>query len=59
MQTLLLLLFQLMAAEKRPKYMETRDLSYFKDMLLLALDEVSLKSYQFVGIHEVSIYHIW
>lgn len=31
---------QLLAAEKRPKYMETRDLSYFKEMMLIALDEV-------------------
>ena len=26
--------------EKRPKYMDTRDLDYFKDLLMFALDEV-------------------
>ncbi|KAH3715903.1 uncharacterized protein LOC127855769 [Dreissena polymorpha] len=29
-----------LSADKRPKYMETRDLSYFKELLLVALDEL-------------------
>lgn len=29
-----------LSADKRPKYMETRDLPYFKDLLLVAIDEL-------------------
>jgi len=29
-----------LSADKRPKYMDTKDLSYFKDLLLYSLDEL-------------------
>ncbi|XP_052809745.1 uncharacterized protein LOC128238164 isoform X2 [Mya arenaria] len=29
-----------LSADKRPKYMDTRDLSYFKDLMLVAIDEL-------------------